>query len=661
MPTTYTRTGDLSSLVGEIATARGYIRALIPDGEALIDSTGKKINLAGGHLDIAPDGTFSVTLPGTDSTDLNVAAGTWHYQIVVDYIDPATRGRRTWSQPFALTSSGDFADLGFLDDLSPLAVESASVYAQEAKAYRDEAIEIAGLTGEDAAIASRVNAPDSATSAALTNRFAMGVVVAGPGIDPTGTINSTTAIQAKIDAATAYGAPLYIPEGTYRVGSLVYRNSLTLRGAGKDKTILKKLTTVAAGILSGPPGVIGSGGEPIQDLVLEDLTLDGDQLNSTAGTAAEGLLRAYSAHRISCVRVRFRNSVGYGVGLQGVPNDADANKRGPVTDIYFESCDFLDNGRYQGAALSMDGVDVKDSERITLVNCYATGNSDKGFNLRGRFITLTGCHSDNNGTGYDFNSHNDPANGYAQDSYVKAFSCSAVGNTGGGFGVSASEDSITHAEFHACDSLNNGGNGLGTVAPPSTGRVRVHVYGGNFKRNGLRGIYGDNAQELRVFGASLRDNTGDGARVNNQAGATFENCHYEGNGGFGLRALGTCSNIDVAGGVFASNTSGPITGTSTDFRITGNPRGLTSTQTSAATLTVSPRTRPLLTVTGATTITTIAATHAGDEVTLLFNSTAQVTDGGNLKLAGNFTGAAGRTLTLICDGTDWWEKSRATT
>lgn len=645
----YAITGDVSTLLGGEHSDGDPVAVWVETSQPIIDVENE--GRLGGRVraQVNGDGTFTVS--GLPETVSGVAP---LYRLIVESLSLrlADKDQGLITGWFPLTTNRN------LTWIVANYVELTTVTSQVASNIAAAAA--LGATN-DTATASYVGSSASATAAALRDRFAMGVVVAGAGIDPTGAADSTTAIQAKIDAATAYGAPLYLPEGTYRVGTLVYRNSLTLRGAGKDKTILKKLTTVSAGILSATPGVIGSGGEPIQDLVLEDLTLDGDQLNSTAGTAAEGLLRAYSAARVACVRVRFRNSVGYGVGFQGVPNDADANKRGPVTDIYFESCDFLDNGRYQGSALSMDGIDVKDAERITLVSCYASGNSDKGFNLRGRFITLIGCHSDSNGTGYDFNSHNDPANGYAHDSYVKAFSCSAVGNTGGGFGVSASEDSITHAEFHACDALNNGGNGLGTVAPPSTGKVRAYVYGGNFKRNSLRGIYGDNAQELRVFGASLRDNTGDGARVNNQAGAIFDNCRYEGNGGFGLRALGTCANIDVVGGVFASNTSGPITGTATDFRIVGNPRGLTATQASAATLTVSPRSRPLLTISGTTTITAITATHAGDEVTLLFTSTAQVTDGGNIRLAGNFTGAAGRTLTLLCDGTDWYEKARAAT
>jgi len=62
---------------------------------------------------------------------------------------------------------------------------------------------------------------------------------------------------------------------------------------------------------------------------------------------------------------------------------------------------------------------------------------------------------------------------------------------------------------------------------------------------------------------------------------------------------------------------------------------------------------------GSNTITSISATYSGHRITLLLTSTAQVTDGSNLKLNGNFTGSGDRILQLICDGTNWYEVSRS--
>lgn len=63
-------------------------------------------------------------------------------------------------------------------------------------------------------------------------------------------------------------------------------------------------------------------------------------------------------------------------------------------------------------------------------------------------------------------------------------------------------------------------------------------------------------------------------------------------------------------------------------------------------------------ITGTNAITSITAKTAGTRVTLQFDSTATLTDGSNLKLNGNFTGAAEATITLVSDGTNWFEVCR---
>lgn len=79
----------------------------------------------------------------------------------------------------------------------------------------------------------------------------------------------------------------------------------------------------------------------------------------------------------------------------------------------------------------------------------------------------------------------------------------------------------------------------------------------------------------------------------------------------------------------------------------------------AATITI-PFGTDVVTVTGATGINTItAAGHAGRRVTLIFASTPTVTDGSNLALNGNFVATADDTLTLACNGTNWYEVSRS--
>lgn len=65
-------------------------------------------------------------------------------------------------------------------------------------------------------------------------------------------------------------------------------------------------------------------------------------------------------------------------------------------------------------------------------------------------------------------------------------------------------------------------------------------------------------------------------------------------------------------------------------------------------------------ITGTEAITSITAKAAGTVVTLQFDSTASLVDGSNLKLQGNFSGAAEAQITLISDGTNWFEICRNT-
>lgn len=64
-------------------------------------------------------------------------------------------------------------------------------------------------------------------------------------------------------------------------------------------------------------------------------------------------------------------------------------------------------------------------------------------------------------------------------------------------------------------------------------------------------------------------------------------------------------------------------------------------------------------ITGTSAITSITAKSAGTIVFLQFDSTASLVDGSNLILNGNFSGAAESTITLISDGTNWYEVGRS--
>lgn len=64
-------------------------------------------------------------------------------------------------------------------------------------------------------------------------------------------------------------------------------------------------------------------------------------------------------------------------------------------------------------------------------------------------------------------------------------------------------------------------------------------------------------------------------------------------------------------------------------------------------------------VTGTNNITSITASYANRRVTLLFDGVLTLTDGSNLVLAGNFATTADDTITLVCNGTNWYEVARS--
>jgi hypothetical protein len=85
-----------------------------------------------------------------------------------------------------------------------------------------------------------------------------------------------------------------------------------------------------------------------------------------------------------------------------------------------------------------------------------------------------------------------------------------------------------------------------------------------------------------------------------------------------------------------------------------------STVASSATIAIPLGARAVV-ISGTTTITSITATgHAGAVVTLIFSGALTFTDGSNLQLAGNFSTAANATITIACDGTNWFEVARST-
>jgi hypothetical protein len=98
----------------------------------------------------------------------------------------------------------------------------------------------------------------------------------------------------------------------------------------------------------------------------------------------------------------------------------------------------------------------------------------------------------------------------------------------------------------------------------------------------------------------------------------------------------------------------------TDVRVINNALpAIAETVASAATITLRPD-MEFVVLSGSTPVTAITASWPKRRVTFRSTGSVTVTDGGNLNLAGNITLDSNDTLTLICDGTNWYETSRST-
>lgn len=106
--------------------------------------------------------------------------------------------------------------------------------------------------------------------------------------------------------------------------------------------------------------------------------------------------------------------------------------------------------------------------------------------------------------------------------------------------------------------------------------------------------------------------------------------------------------------VFVAGVSGPVSVANGGNGLVGSGANVAS----AATITVSGK---IFHVTGTTTITSVSATgvSAGTEITIIFDGVLTFTDGSNLKLAGDFVTTADDTITLVYDGSNWYETARS--
>lgn len=205
----------------------------------------------------------------------------------------------------------------------------------------------------------------------------------------------------------------------------------------------------------------------------------------------------------------------------------------------------------------------------------------------------------------------------------------------------------------------NAGSSAKMIVSGSRNQIALLKTAGNHVGDALSFIAG----QQNVF-TNIRAELGTAATTAKLAGFdsastynSFASVGINGGNGFdGNSAVGT--NIGVV--THINKNSYTVQNIGTNGRV-GTIVGLVSASVaSAATLPI-PDEKDVITVTGTTNITTgiSGANWAGRTITLIFSGVLTVTDGSNLRLAGNLTTAANTTLTLTSNGTNWFEIARS--
>ena len=462
-----------------------------------------------------------------------------------------------------------------------------------------------------------------------------------------GIADDTAAIQAAITAAAVIAATtavdVYFPSGRYLYSALNV-NTGNMRLRGEIGAVLVKSTTTGNGItIKGLAGRIYN--NRVDSLVF-----------TNASTASAG------------AQIHFEN-----LGQTVISNVTVAN----TTAAPFKGLDFLNVSQYfldgtQVQGCGSNGVTISDCSDHYFSDCRSDANVGSGW----VFDTCSGGYSSQltafGNTASAFVTQatiGSPVLGVLnQCSYLFFVNC--VGDTSGSHNwfLQSTFDSVLSGcwgstQSNATNDLNGfvvynctcvtlqgcvalGNNGPGFYV--SGTNVGVQITGGYALNNGKHSAFSyfsgyfvtgtTSVQLSNIFAASI---PGGGSQTTGLiVGSAITRLQMTG--------------CDLSGCTVPYN----FIGVPATLKESGNYTGLSTVIASAATLPV-PFFDSVFTVSGTTGITDITGKAAGRTIVLIFQGILTVTDGGNLKLNGNYTTTADDTITLISDGTSWFEAARS--
>lgn len=467
-----------------------------------------------------------------------------------------------------------------------------------------------------------------------------------------GSTNDTARIQAAINwagtFATAFGYTLLFPRGDYLYSSLAMdKGHVKLQGFG-DVRLIKTTATNAGLVIGGQASriygngvtgisfssnVVGTSGAAVHaincgQMAFEDVTITNFPAPPYNGVLLENVTQAtfndFSATQ--CINEGFAASDCVDVYVDTSRSDANGGNGfafRTVSGLYLSQCTAWNNA-LQGYLI----------ENTVVTPIAANGNL---------FHFYTNCIADTSGQ------HNWLIKNLGSSQMTGCWGSSqrvGAANTWCGIAIS----SCNGLDLNGCVALNNNSDGLLIL----NSSIDIKVNGGRFAHNGVGA--GASSRYGVHIGAGC-EVVLDSASMTDYAAGTGPDPKYQ---TYGLKVDGSVAALTVTSCNMAGNLTGPYVfdSTPTYFAESLNRTGET-TEIASANIVNLPMFGSVFGITGTTTINGLTAQWNGRRVTLITRAACTIADTGTLRLAGNFVGAANGALSLVGDGSGWYETSRS--
>jgi hypothetical protein len=492
-----------------------------------------------------------------------------------------------------------------------------------------------------------VQAGTGATTRTVQAKLREAVSVKDFGATGDGTTDDTAAIQLAIDYAAAfssvYGLAVEFPRGDYLYSALTISTSQIHLFSKHDARLIKSGTT-------GDGITIKSTGARIYGVKVTGLVL------ANATTAASGRqIYCENVGQMTIVDVVVTSfpAAGYrGIELYNVSQC--------TVDIEIQSC--VERGFY-----ARDCVDV------TLIpGCRSDANGSHGW----EFDTCSGVYAtnvtayNNTGNGYRILSTiGSPVLASAGNSFHFYTGCIADTSGSDNWYISAliksdliacwgSTQKNTTVDLHGfvvtgcvgvelsgCKALTNNAIGLHITG----GSVGIQVNGGRYDGNGKE------AGSARREGVVIAT----GTKVQ-MTGVVMTDSQVSKTQLYGLRVQATCDVLQMSNCDMDGNATYPYAFDATPVNFSESNNYTAESATVASdNIVYLPNFGRVFVISGTTNIDALGNQWRDRQVTLVFQGVLTFADTGSLVLAGNFTTTANDTITLISNGSSWYEVARS--